>query len=95
MALPFEPMTRKFMLADGTFVEQRKPSFDDWEHMNTSFAEAYREGTSLEAGLEGRAVNLRSFGPSGENHLRQYHVDESRDKKRQKREKAAGYIQPR
>ena len=84
MALPFEPMHRKFKLVDGSTVSNHKPSYDDWDHMDASLIETYEAGSSLEAGLSGRAVSLASLGPSGENHLRQYHVDESNDKKREK-----------
>lgn len=95
MALPFEPMHRKFVTTDGTHVTKNVPSSDDWEHMHGSFSEDYREGASVEAGLEGRAMNLRSYGPTSENNLRQYHVNESRNKKREKREKAGRSIRSR
>ncbi len=94
MALPFEPKHRKFKLASGDTVVDVKPSYDDWDH-TTSFAEDYLAGTSLQAGLEGRAVSLDSHGPSGENNNRQYHVDESREHKREKRQKARRRIRPR
>lgn len=95
MALPFEPMHRKFVTTDGKHVTKNVPSSDDWERMDRSFAEDYREGAGVEVGLEGRAIILRSYGPTSENHLRQYHVNESRNKKREKREKATRSIRSR
>lgn len=84
MALPFTPMHRKFGTADGKHVTAAVPSLDGWEYMDRNFEEDFREGASLEAGLAGRAMTLRY----GENQLRQYHVNESRNKKREKRKHA-------
>jgi hypothetical protein len=95
MALPFEPMHRKFVTVDGTHVTRTVPSSDDWERMDRSFAEDYMEGAGVDVGLEGRAANLRSYGPTGENNIRQYHVNESRNKKREKRESAGRSIRSR
>ena len=60
-----------------------------------NFNQDYENGRSLEGGLSGQAETLRSFGPSGENQLRSYHDNQSKNDKREKREAATRRIRSR